>query len=171
MTSRPISADMSLQSMSVWPASERRQTSSQTSHAVTILFIPCLVSKCLKTVRATFRSTSSEASQPAVKRGQTRLAIGPEKMTTRRHACSACLTCVWTLADGRGWVRMARYKYTNPACLWASALLRIDWRRESSAWFSIVTTEAGILGVHWRRASSMLDVFVSKSVRMLWTFS
>ena len=65
---------------------------------------------------------------------------------------------------------MVRYKYTKPACLWASALLRIDWRRES-AWFSIVTTAAGILGFHWSKANSMLDVFVSKSVRIFVVFS
>lgn len=66
---------------------------------------------------------------------------------------------------------MVRYKYTKPACLCASALLRIDWRRESSAWLSIVTTEAGILGIHWSKASSMLDVCVSKSVGIFVVFS
>lgn len=34
-----------------------------------------------------------------------------------------------------------------------------------------MTTEAGILGIHWSNASSMLDVFVSKSVRIFVVFS
>ena len=55
--------------------------------------------------------------------------------------------------------------------MWASALLRIDCKRESSAGFSIVTTVGGILGIHCWSASSMLVVFVSKSARMVLALS
>lgn len=57
------------------------------------------------------------------------------------------------------------------ACRWASALLRIDCKRESSAGLSVVTTDAGILGTHWCSARSMLEVLVSKSDRMLLALS
>ncbi len=130
----------SLHAPSPTPLSLRRQISSQTSHAVTILFIPCRVSRCRKTVLATFRSTSSIASQAAVKSGQTKVAIGPEKITTLRQAWRVCLQGVCTLGSEREQSNRFRFRKTKQACLCASALFIIDCSLLSSVGFSRVTT-------------------------------